>query len=646
MRKTMRFAKQTFLAAAALAVVLGAVVIPLAQAQTFTLLHTFSGAPDGAYPLAGFVQDAAGNLYGTTQLGGITTGVCGFISGFNNINGCGTIFKIDTTGVESVLYRFTGGTDGEFPASGLVIDGAGNLYGTTSAAVFKLDTAAKFSTLHGPGAYAGLVMDAAGILYGSSADGIFSLDPSSLIYTVLAPGVGSNAPLALDAAGNLYGTTGCTTPCGTVFELDTSHAYSTLYTFPQGPTDGFNPISGVIVDSAGNLFGTTLEGGALNCGGGNKPLIGCGTVFKLTPSKVESVFSLQSGGGEGANVGLVQDLAGKLYGSAEWTGPAEGTPGVLFKIDPNGVETVLFTFSGGGLGRSYPMGSLALDSSGNIYGTTYYGGSVGAGTAFKLNPTGAATYPLTIAPSGTGSGTVTGNISGIACPSSCAAFYSPGTVVTLTAAAATGSAFTSWGVNGCSGTSTCNVTTSSAETVVFATFDLDFSLSASVLTPAVVSPGGMSTSTISVTAASGFSGSVSLTCAVTPTPALAPTCLISPTSAAPGTSATLTVNTTAGGAAAASTNSGSGLFYALCLPVIGLVVCGIRPGKATKRNLTAVALVGMLLAGMVLQIACGGSSTTTTGSKGTPTGKYTVTVTGTDSTGALVHNTPTTLTVQ
>ncbi len=636
----MRFAKQTFLAAAALAI-----VIPLAQAQSFTLLHVFAGAPDGAYPLAGFVQDAAGNLYGTTQQGGITAGVC--TNTIAGTSGCGTVFKIDSSGNESVLYKFTGGTDGQSPAGGLAIDAAGNLYGTTAAAVFKLDTAAKLTTLHNPGAYAGLAIDSAGILYGSSADGIFSLDPSSGKYTLLASGVGSSAPLALDAAGNLYGTMGsasCTTPCGTVFKLDTSHAYSTLYTFPQGPTDGFDPVSGVFVDSAGNLYGTTLSGGALNCTGGQHNPVGCGTVFKLSPADVESVFSLQ--GGDYPNVGLVQDPVGNLYGSAEFSGPTAGTPAVLFKMTPNGAETVLFEFSSGGLQRSYPLGSLALDASGNIYGTTQGGGG-GAGTVFKLNPNGPATYALTIAPSGTGSGTVTGSIPGIACPTSCVAYYEPGTAVTLTANAASDSAFTTWNVAGCSGTGTCNVTTGSAETVVFAMFDLDFSLSASALTPATVSAGGSATSTVNVTAPSGFSGSITLTCAVTPSPALAPTCSVSPNSVAAGTPATLTVNTTASSAAAVSTGSSSRLFYALCLPLTGLVACGVRPGHGRKGKFTGAALFGLLFAGLVFQIACGGSSTPASGgSRGTPKGTYTITVTGTDSTGALVHNTPTTLTVQ
>ena len=649
----MKFAKRTSILATGFVVIaLLVVATPSTQAQTFTLLHVFTGAPDGAYPLAGFVQDAAGFLYGTTQRGGISTGVC--TNTVAALNGCGTVFKIDTSGQESVVYRFTGGTDGQSPSSGLVIDSSGNLYGTTAAAIFKLDTAGTLTVLHSPGSNVGLVIDPTGNLYGSSVDGIFKLDPSSLTYSVLSPGVGSNAPLARDTAGNLYGTTGsasCKTPCGTVFKLDTTNTYSTLYTFPQGPTDGFDPVSGVIVDSVGNLYGTTLSGGALNCIGGQQNPVGCGTVFKLSPSKVESVFSLQ--GGDYPNVGLVQDAAGNLYGSAEFSGPTAGTPAVLFKMSPSGAETVLFEFSSGGLQRSFPLGSLALDASGNIYGTTQYGvGPTGAGTVFRLNPNGPSTYALTIVPSGTGSGTVTGNIAGIACPASCVAYYAPGTAVTLTATATAGSAFASWGVAGCSGTGTCNVTTGSAETVVFATFDLDFSLFTSALTPASVSAGGSATSTINVTAPSGFSGSVAFTCAVMPTPALAPTCLISPSSAAPGTPATLTVNTTAPTAAMRSLVPGSGLFCALGLPLIGLVATRLGPRsehKKKKGRLTAAALVSLLFAGLVFQVACSGGNGNpiSRGTPGTPPGAYTITVTGTYAAGSLSHTTPpSTLTVQ
>src|SRR5258708_2439376 len=184
--KTMRFAKRTSITAVALAVILGLGLgaTQSAQAQNFTLLHVFTGTPDGSYPLAGFVQDAAGNLYGTTQQGGISGGVCTNTAAA--LDGCGTAVQLDATGLETVLYRFTGGADGQSPTSGLVVDAAGNLYGTTAAAVFKLDTSATFAVLHSPGAFAGLAMDAAGNLYGTSADGIFKLDPLGA-YTVLAP---------------------------------------------------------------------------------------------------------------------------------------------------------------------------------------------------------------------------------------------------------------------------------------------------------------------------------------------------------------------------------------------------------------------------------------------------------------------------
>jgi hypothetical protein len=112
----------------------------------------------------------------------------------------------------------------------------------------------------------------------------------------------------------------------------------------------------------------------------------------------------------------------------------------------------------------------------------------------------------------------------------------------------------------------------------------------------------------------------------------------------PGTAATLTVRTTAPTPAVMSSSAGSGLFYTLCLPLIGLVVCGIGSGKMRKGKLTTVPLVGMLFAGLVFQIACGGSSTTT--SPGTPKGRYTITVTATNATGSLKHSTPTMLTVQ
>jgi uncharacterized repeat protein (TIGR03803 family) len=631
-----------------------------AQAQTFTLLHTFAGAPDGADPLAGLVQDAAGNFYGTTQQGGITGGVCAN----SGLNGCGTIFRLDPAGNETVLYRFTGGTDGQFPAAGLVLDAAGNLYGTTQyggpvtaacgigcGTVFKLDSSGNLTPLHDVGSTGGLVMDAKGILYGSTSEGIFMLDPATKIFTVLDPTAGSGATLALDAAGNLYGTTGfpgsTCDPCGTVFKWDTAtKTYTTLYSFTGMGNDGNSPLGGVVLDGAGNLWGTTSEGGAPNCGlDSNKAPFGCGTVFEVSPAGGElKGFSLS--GPLDPTGGLVLDAAGSFYGTSKFEGSAEGK-GTVFEMGPDGIQKLLYTFMGLPDGQ-YPLADLVLDSSGNLYGTASVGGPFNFGTVFKINPTGPQNFPLAVVIFGTG--TVTG--SGVDCSTNCATWVSPGTMFTLTATPLAGGSFVGWVAPPCSGTGTCSVTINSAQTVG-ATFDSDFTVSATALMPAAVSAGGSATSTINVAAdANGFFSSVALTCSVTPTPALAPTCSISPNSVMPGTPATLTVSTTAATAAVMFPSAGSELFYALCLPLVGLVATTVGFGskqKSRKGKLTAAALTCLLFTGLVLQIACGSSSSNSTGgggSKGTPAGTYTITVTGTYSTGSLVHTTPTMLTVQ
>jgi uncharacterized repeat protein (TIGR03803 family) len=635
---------------------LGAGATRSAQAQTFTLLHTFSGAPDGAGSVAGLVQDAAGNLYGTTQQGGITAGVC--TNTPSAFTGCGTVFKIDTTGNETVLYRFTGAADGAFPAAGLVRDGAGNLYGTTlyggtvtaacvygCGTVFKLDIAANLTPLHNVGSSAGLVMDGAGNLYGSTTEGIFQLDPATGAFTVLDSNAGSGATLALDAAGNIYGTTpelGGNSSCGTVFKLDTTPTYTVLYSFTGEGNDGCNPLGGVVLDAAGNLWGTTSNGGALDCTGGQHNAISCGTVFKVSPAGGEiSGFSLN--GPDFPQAGLALDAAGIFYGTSKWDG-SSGGKGEVFKIAPDGIQDSLHIFTGLPDGQ-WPAAGVVLDPAGNVYGTTPTGGLLGLGTVFKIDPTGPQNFPLTVVIFG--SGTVTG--SGVNCSSNCATWVSAGTALTLTATPPAGGSFVGWVAPPCSGTGTCSVTINSAQTVG-ATFDSDYTVSATALTPAAVSAGGSATSTINVAAdANGFFSSVALTCAVTPTPALAPTCSISPGSVMPETPATLTVSTTAPTAAVMSSSRGSGLFYALCLPLIGLVATGVGFGskqRSGKGKLTAAALTCMLFAGMILQVACGGGSNPSGGSSGTPTGNYTITVTGTYATGSLVHTTPTMLKVQ
>lgn len=650
-----------------LAVVLcfGTAAMQLAPAQSFTLLHAFAGSPDGAVPVAGLIQDSAGNLYGTTQQGGNTGGACAN----SGMNGCGVIFKIDPSGNETVLYKFTGGADGEFPSSALVLDGAGNLYGTTSnggnigfhcgigcGTLFKLTPAGVFSVVWRSDAFglsAGVVMDAAGNFYGSTTQGIFKLTPSGT-FSVLNSTITSTAALSLDAFGNLYGITefgGLTNracildpnnTCGTVFKIDPTGALTYLYKFTGAGTDGYNPLGGPILDPAGNLYGTTPYGGAANCVAGDRSAVGCGTVFKVTQTGAESVYSFTTGGDHPVG-GLVRDVAGNLYGTTEFQGPTADSLGSVFEMRPNGSEApLLHVFTGLPDGNKLVAG-LILDSMGNLYGTAPSGGVYNLGTVFKINPTGPANHSLFVALFGTG--TVTG--SGLNCTSDCAGFFTSGTIVTLTATPPSGATFAGWS-GACSGTSTCSLTMSSAESVG-ATFDVDFSLSASPLAPATLSAGGSATSTINVVpAAGGFFSPVALTCAVTPTPTRAPTCSLSPGSTSPGTPATLTVNTTA--PLLAAMNSGTGLapLVALCLPMLGLATRRLRRSSDKSRENgrpTGGALLLILLAALSFEVACGGSGKPH-GSPGTPPGTYTITVTGTYATGSLAHSTPVTLTVQ
>jgi len=214
-----------------------------------TVLYSFKGPPDGAAPFtAGLVQDPQGNLYGTTFGGGLQ----GCSQGYE---GCGTVFKVDLSGNETVLYRFTGTDgDGANPYAGLLLDKQGNLYGTTEyggtsgdGTVFELDTTGKETVL-------------------------FSFNWRQASNPL-------GVPLA-DAQGNLYVTasSGGSPGCGAVIKLDTAHNMTVLYTFTGTGGDGAYPEAGLTQDAKGNLYGTTWGGGDLEC---NAPT-GCGTVFKLT----------------------------------------------------------------------------------------------------------------------------------------------------------------------------------------------------------------------------------------------------------------------------------------------------------------------------------------------------------------------------
>lgn len=382
-----------------------------AQAQSYTenVLYSFANGPDGNFPCAGLVQDANGNLYGTTSSGGAF--------------GHGTIFKVDAAGQESVLYNFTGTNgDGAGPLAGLALDAQGNLYGTTYfggisnlGTVFKLDTAAKETVLYrfgknkGDGANpaAGLVMDAHGNLYGTTArGGDLSCDPGFGCGTVFkimgrtgketvlhtftrADGARPVAGLTRDRRGNMYGTTSAGgdlacfngAGCGTVFKLDATGKETVLHSFTGG-TDGAYPRGGLVMDAQGNLYGTTSElGGA--CTGGN---FGCGTVFKVNKVGNETVLHSFTGiPGDGANAyaGLVRDAQGNLYGTTLYGGTVGW--GTVFKVDASGNETVLYNFTEGAINRG-PEAALVRDEQGSLYGTVVGGGGSPDGMVFKLTP--------------------------------------------------------------------------------------------------------------------------------------------------------------------------------------------------------------------------------------------------------------------
>ena len=386
------------------------------------VLYSFKyGGTDGIYPQGGLIFDAAGNLYGTTTYGGgseCSTGTCG------------AVFELSPSGngtwTETLLHRFSNdGADGQLPYASLVLDAAGNLYGTTigggvygGGTVFQLAPGAngswKEKVLHsfngtdGWGPVASLVLDATGNLYsttgggGAYGDGVaFRLTPNSdgswkekVLHNFNGTdGWGPAASLIFDAAGNLYGATtyggssGCSAGCGTVFELTSGASgkwnEKVLHMFEGNGRDGYRP-SVVIFDSAGNLYGTTGEGGAY----------GYGTVFQLAPGtkggwteKLLRSFHHR----RYPVAGLIFDAAGNLYGTTiqgGGSGCLDQGCGTVFRFAPEiaGKWTYKVLFSFNGENGWLPLDSLILDAAGNLYGTTEFGGTDGAGTVFELTP--------------------------------------------------------------------------------------------------------------------------------------------------------------------------------------------------------------------------------------------------------------------
>jgi|HubBroStandDraft_2_1064218.scaffolds.fasta_scaffold15740_3 uncharacterized repeat protein (TIGR03803 family) len=385
---------------------LAAFAIPSAQAQKFKVLYTFKGSPDGALPLGTLIIDAKGNLYGTTSVGGASE--------------FGSVFKLTPANKETLLYSFTGGTtDGEAPQAGVIMDAKGNLYGTTELAgasangtVFKL-AGNKEKVLHsfaggtdGAIPIAGVILDSKGNLYGTTLGGgaafgtVFTVNPTtdkeSVVYDFSLPnGAVSTAGLIMDKSGNFYGTTtfggdlSCNnTGCGVVFKLS-GKKETVLYSF-TGSKDGASPHAVLLMDAAGNLYGTTYYGGGTACGGK-----GCGTVFKVSKAGKETVLHRFTGGKDGASpeAGLVMDASGNLYGTTYYGGsqPCSDGCGVVFEVSAAGKETVLHSFTGKTDG-AHPYAGLVMDAAGNLYGTAETGGDAsciingGCGTVFKITP--------------------------------------------------------------------------------------------------------------------------------------------------------------------------------------------------------------------------------------------------------------------
>lgn len=336
-------------------------VFEVSPSGSETVLHNFANdKKDGAWPEAGLLMDAEGNLYGTTVGGGA--------------HGGGTVLKLRPDGAETVLYSFRRNHgDGYYPQSGLIADANGNLYGTTYyGGASKLGTAFKISTngtetiLHS--------------FAGSPTDGAH---PS--------------AGLIMDKNGNLYGTTttggtNCPTKgCGTVFMISADGTETLLHSFAGHGTDGYLPAAGLIMDDQGNLYGTTANGGTS----------GYGTVFEVSAAGVETVlhdFCAQgldgcTDGSEPAG-GLLMDAENNLYGTTVDQGPYYG--GTIFELSRDGTETILYVFNPADESPdgASPEATLVTDADGNLYGTTVYGGAQvaacigfeGCGVVFKVSP--------------------------------------------------------------------------------------------------------------------------------------------------------------------------------------------------------------------------------------------------------------------
>lgn len=333
---------------------------PSASGWTHTVLYSFTGGKDGSEPYKGVTLDAQGNLYGTAVSGG--TGSCD--------GGCGVVFKLTNSGgswTQSVIHYFTGGNDGSGPGSGLTFDPLGRLYGMTPTG----------------GAY-GL-----GVVYQLNAqtDGSWKM---RVLHAFTGGDDGSTASagrLIFDHAGNLYGvaTFGGANGFGVAFEIthgQTGWTLLPLYAFKDQP-DGASPYGGLIFDKAGNLYGTTYYAGVNDVG----------TVYKLTHANgvwTETVLYSFKGGSDGSSPisTLVADAAGNLYGTTS-EGGSGCACGVIFKLAHGTggawTESVPYRFPGMPY-AGFAYNGMVADSAGHFYGATTHGGPANDGTIYEFTP--------------------------------------------------------------------------------------------------------------------------------------------------------------------------------------------------------------------------------------------------------------------
>lgn len=333
-------------------------------AQTENILYEFAAFnTDADVPFSSLIFDAAGNLYGTTFAGGT----------FSQ----GAIFELSPLAEggwrEKILHSFNcTGSGGCYPLAGLVMDSAGNLYGTAytggqhnAGTAFELVRQANNT-------WSGKILHQ----FGGSAD----------------DGIHPESALVFDTAGNLYGNTynGGAHAGGTTFELSPAAnglwQERLLHAFRSGPKDGESPIGTVSFDAAGNLYGVTVNGGAY----------AYGTAYKLTPSSTgpwpETVlhsFNFTATDGASPEANLIFDGSGNLYGTTAAGGP--DTAGAVFELTPSGsgnwTETILYFFQTNGVDGTTPGSGLVFDASGNLYGVTDSGGVYNSGTVYELKPT-------------------------------------------------------------------------------------------------------------------------------------------------------------------------------------------------------------------------------------------------------------------